>query len=391
MTILRKSIFYGIDPPDTYTPAQASPTTPTPTATPVAASTAPAPRVACGSAVTDTSNTALVADCEYLLGMKSKLRGSAKLNWWSGRSLDKWDGIKVQGGRVTELSLPNRNLDGIIPVGIGNLSALKTLDLSSNSLTGTIPASLNNLTALTKWRLAGNSLSGCIPANFAQVSDNDAASLNLPTCSGSGPGPTPVPTPTPTPTSTSGVDDTTTLLAEGHCKQGDLSQALGGTYTRTDFAPFVKYDVNGWGLYAFAKSQWVKDDDSDKHVYCLTVLYDNVGSAVLDTSYDRMRRLVEGNLDVLAQKKVRDLPEIGHEFMALHIQLGNADVDGDRWINENDLDAVPLGGKTIAMLRRGALAVFVSEASWGPEYADRRPPAVDGRRRNIAADRRPAC
>ena len=380
MPILEEAIFYGIDPPDTYTPAQASPTTPTPTATPtpVAASTAPAPRVACGSAVTDTSNTALVADCEYLLGMKSKLRGSAKLNWWSGRSLDKWDGITVQGGRVTELSLPSRNLDGIIPVGIGNLSALKTLDLSSNSLTGTIPASLNNLTALTKWRLAGNSLSGCVPANFAQVSDNDASSLNLPTCGGSGPGPTPVPTATPTPTSTSGVDDTTTLLAEGHCKQGDLSQALGGTYTRTDFAPFVKYDVNGWGLYAFAKSEWVKDDDSDKHVYCLTVLYDNVGSAVLDTSYDRMRRLVEGSLDVLAQKKVRDLPEIGHEFMALHIQLGNADVDGDRWINENDLDAVPWGGKTIAMLRRGALAVFVSEASWGPEYADRRPPAVDG-------------
>ena len=395
MPILKKSIFYGVRPPDTYTPAQAStstptptptPTqapasTPTPTATPTPAATpvsAPAPRVDCGSAVADKSNAALVADCEYLLGMKSKLRGSGKLNWWSGRSLDRWDGIKVQGGRVTELSLPNRKLDGIVPVGIGNLSALKTLDLSSNSLTGTIPASLNNLTALTKWRLAGNSLSGCVPANFAQVSDNDAASLNLSTCGGSGPLPTPVPTATPTPTSTSGVDDTTTLLAEGHCKQGDLSQALGGTYTRTDFAPFVKYDVNGWGLYAFAKSEWEKDDDSDKHVYCLTVLYDNVGSAVLDTSYDRMRRLVEGNLDVLAQKKVRDLPEIGHEFMALHIQLGNADVDGDRWINENDLDAVPWGGKTIAMLRRGALAVFVSEASWGPEYADRRPPAVDG-------------
>ena len=140
-------------------------------------------------------NAGLISDCETLLGMKSDLRGSVKLNWWSGRSIDKWDGIKVQGGRVTELSLPNRKLDGILPVGIGSLSALKTLDLSSNSLTGTIPTSLNNLTALTKWRLAGNGLSGCVPYNFAQVSDNDTASLNLSTCGGA----TPVPTATPTP------------------------------------------------------------------------------------------------------------------------------------------------------------------------------------------------
>ncbi len=303
--------------------------------------------------------------------MKSDLRGSRKLNWWSGRSLDKWDGIKIQEGRVTELSLPNQNLDGILPIGIGNLSALKTLDLSFNSLTGTIPASLNNLTSMTKWRLAGNSLSGCVPYNFAQVSDNDAASLNLPTCGGSGP---PVPTATPTP----GADDATTLLAEGHCTQEDLSQSLGGTYTRTDFSPFAKYDVNGWGLYAFAKSQWVKDDDADKYVYCLTVLYGNVSSAILDVSYDRMRHLVEGNFDVLGQSKASQLPEIGHRFMALHIQLGDADVDGDRWIRENELDAVPIGGETISLLRRGALIVVVSESSYGPEYADRRPPAVDG-------------
>ena len=411
MIVVEKSIFYGIDPPDTYTPTQASASTPTPTPTPTQASAStptptptptqssastptptatprpaatsvpvPAPRVDCGSAITDKSNTALVADCEYLLGMKSKLRGSGKLNWWSGRSLEKWDGVKVQSGRVVEVSLPDGGLSGVLPVGIGNLSALKTLDLSGNSLTGTIPASLNNLTALTKWRLAGNSLSGCVPANLAEVSDNDAASLNLSTCGGSGPGPTPVPTatPTPTPTPASDVDDTSTLLAEGHCTQADLTAALGGTYTRTDFTPLEKYEQNGWGLYAFAKSEWEKDDDSDKTVYCLSVLYDNTSSAILDTSYDRMKYLVEGDLDVLAQSKVRDLPEIGHDFIALHIQLGNADVDGDRWINENELDAVPNGGTTIAMLRRGALVVFVSESSWGPEYADRRPPAADG-------------
>ena len=190
MPVLTQSIFYGIEPPDTYTPTLAPTPTPTPTAT--------TQRVGCGSAVTDKSNTGLVADCEILLGMKPALRGSAKLNWWSGRSIEKWDGIKVQGGRVTELSLPNRNLDGILPVGLGSLSALTTLDLSSNSLTGTIPTELNNLTNLTRWRLAGNSFSGCVPYNFAQVSDNDAASLGLATCGGGTTTPTPVPTVTPT-------------------------------------------------------------------------------------------------------------------------------------------------------------------------------------------------
>ena len=190
MPVLTQSIFYGIEPPDTYTPTLAPTPTPTPTAT--------TQRVGCGSAVTDKSNTGLVADCEILLGMKPALRGSAKLNWWSGRSIEKWDGIKVQGGRVTELSLPNLNLDGILPVGLGSLSALTTLDLSSNSLTGTIPTELNNLTNLTRWRLAGNSFSGCVPYNFAQVSDNDAASLGLATCGGGTTTPTPVPTVTPT-------------------------------------------------------------------------------------------------------------------------------------------------------------------------------------------------
>ena len=404
MVILEESIFYGIDPPDTYTPAQASSTTPTPTATPtpVATPTTSAPRVACGSAVTDTSNTGLVADCEYLLGMKDTLQGSASLNWSASLPIARWTGVRLGGTpkRVTIIKLQRQNLTGSIPPGIGslgklqdlwlytneltgplpaelgNLSELETLMLSQNNLSGQIPLTLNNLSLERMW-LKGNNFTGCMPANLLDVPDGDAASLRLPTCESETVTPTPLPTPSPTPTVTP-TDDLSELLAEGHCTHEDLTQALGGTYTRTDFVPLEKYEQNGWGLYAFAKSEWVKDDDSDKTVYCLSVLYDNVSSAVLDTSYDRMRYLVEGSLDVLAQKKVRDLPEIGHDFQALHIQLGNADVDGDRWINENELDAVPLGGTTIAMLRRGALSVFVSESSWGPEYADRRPPASDG-------------
>ena len=129
-------------------------------------------------------NPGLAADCETLLGLKASLRGSAKLNWWTGRLIERWDGIKVQRGRVVDVSLPNRNLDGIIPTRLGNLSALTALDLSSNSLTGHIPTELNSLTGLTRWRLAGNDFTGCVPDALAAVVDSDVSTLGLPTCSG---------------------------------------------------------------------------------------------------------------------------------------------------------------------------------------------------------------
>lgn len=200
-----------------------------------------------------SGNAGLVADCENLLAMKTALRGSSKLNWWSGRSIEKWDGVKVQGGRVAELSLPNRKLNGVLPVGLGSLSALKTLDLSGNSLTGTMPASLNSLTALTKWRFAGNSFSGCVPYGFAQVSDNDAASLNLSTCAGATPTASPIPTsqPTATPVSSQPTpdpsDDRFTAIED---RVGDLERRLaaieailarlGGTPTATPTATPVQ-------------------------------------------------------------------------------------------------------------------------------------------------------
>ena len=73
----------------------------------------------------------LAADCATLLAEKLTLRDSAKLIWWSGRSIEEWDGIGVQDCQVVGVSLPNRDLDGIIPTGLGGLSALRTLDLSS--------------------------------------------------------------------------------------------------------------------------------------------------------------------------------------------------------------------------------------------------------------------
>ena len=183
-----------------------------------------------------TSTPSLLGDCDTLLRLKSDLQGTGQLNWWTGRSIAQWDGVSVQGGRVDEVSLANRGLDGVVPARLGNLSALTGLNLSSNSLTGAIPSSLGNLsnleslelssnrlsgqipetlnglTKLNYLRLSGNNFTGCMPANLLGVADGDAASINLPTCGSSTPTPmptattdptaTPVPTATPAPTAT---------------------------------------------------------------------------------------------------------------------------------------------------------------------------------------------
>ena len=217
MPIIRQSIFYGIDPPDTYTPTSES--TPTPTPTPSATTQ----RADCGAAVADTSNAGLVSDCEILLGLKDTLQGSASLNWSASLPITSWTGVRLAGTpqRVTIIKLQKRSLTGSIPAGLGslaklqdlwlytneltgplpaelgNLSDLETLMLSHNDLSGQIPLTLNDLSLERLW-LKGNNFTGCMPANLLEVPDGDAASLRLPTCGGVTTTPTPTPTVTPT-------------------------------------------------------------------------------------------------------------------------------------------------------------------------------------------------
>ena len=375
MPIITQSIFYGIDPPDTYTPTSESSPTPTPTPS------ATTQRVDCGSAVSDQSNTGLVSDCEILLGLKDTIRGSASLNWSASLPITQWTGVRLAGTpqRVTIIKLQKRSLTGSIPAGLGslaklqdlwlytneltgplpaelgNLSDLETLMLSHNDLSGQIPLTLNDLSLQRLW-LKGNNFTGCMPANLLNVPDGDAAGLRLPTCETGTTTPTPTATPTPTPTPTptmTPADDLTELLDLAHCNQADLTQALGVTHTLVNAESFLDYEHNGWGLQSFTRSSWVNDNDSDKIVFCVTLLYENVSSAVLDAGYDRMRSLVEGSLDVLDMKKVGDLPEIGHSFRALQMRLGEERIGTG--------DNNPLAGVTVSVLRRGRLAVFVSE------------------------------
>ena len=341
---------------DDYPICQASP----PAATPAPATPTPA-----ATPVDCASNTALAADCETLLGFKKALRGSASLNWWTGRSIDRWDGITVQGGRVTGLSLPNRSLDGILPAGIGSLSALRTLDLSGNSLTGQIPEELNNLTSLTRWRLAGNNLTGCVPSTFAQVSDNDATSLGLPTCGGTGPTPTPVPTatptpappgttptPTPAPTDDPGALDST-LTWHIHCQADDFVAVFGEEYVMDDErTSHYVYDRNGRGLWNVLRTIWRSPSNTDVQVACMTKVYDNLSSAVWDHQYTAMLEEALGDSDVLRQRK-RCCKEIGDSFKGLMLDIGTTFSDGS-W--QDTLTAK----SGVASFRRGQVIVRIA-------------------------------
>ena len=142
----------------------------------------------CGLAVPDQANNpGLMRDCITLLELEDTLAGTAALDWTVTSTISTWEGIGLNASstRVTALELDAEDLDGVIPPGLGGLSALVTLDLSDNDLTGEIPEELGRLSNLEVLRLSGNSLTGCIPSGLRDVADNDLAGLGLDYCGSS--------------------------------------------------------------------------------------------------------------------------------------------------------------------------------------------------------------
>ena len=131
-----------------------------------------------GTAVPNpTSNSGLVADCETLLGLKSTLAGSGRLNWSASRAMTGWTGITISGGLVTEIRLSNAGLTGTIPSELGNLSGLTTIFMTSNDLSGSIPASIGDLTNLRHLNLAFNELRRPLPSQLGNLSNLETLRL----------------------------------------------------------------------------------------------------------------------------------------------------------------------------------------------------------------------
>ncbi|XP_021599558.1 probable LRR receptor-like serine/threonine-protein kinase At3g47570 [Manihot esculenta] len=81
------------------------------------------------------------------------------------------------------------NIKGSIPVQIGNLSTIVQVELSSNKLTGSIPSVSRRLKQLQGLSLSGNQLQGAIPSDICGLESLDYLFLNsnrlsgqIPTC-----------------------------------------------------------------------------------------------------------------------------------------------------------------------------------------------------------------
>ncbi|KAJ3069168.1 hypothetical protein HDU98_007749 [Podochytrium sp. JEL0797] len=75
----------------------------------------------------------------------------------------------VEMKHLVQLSLVECNLEGPIPVEIGNLESLQLLNLGDNRLEGAIPSDIAKLKQLTDLSLYTNMLSGPIPAELGEL------------------------------------------------------------------------------------------------------------------------------------------------------------------------------------------------------------------------------
>ncbi|KAK2633139.1 hypothetical protein EUGRSUZ_L00469 [Eucalyptus grandis] len=131
-----------------------------------------------------------------LLEFKARIADpSGVLSSWNDSShFCDWDGVTCgrKHRRVTILDLGSKNLSGVMPPHIGNLSFLRGIDLENNSFHAKIPSQVGRLLRLQKLFLNNNSFSGEIPLNLSYCSNMLSLDLgfnmlkgNLPTELGS--------------------------------------------------------------------------------------------------------------------------------------------------------------------------------------------------------------
>ena len=171
-----------------------------------------------GGAVSNSgSNSEMVADCEMLLGLRDALSGTTLLDWAADTPIEDWDGVTVSGSpkRVTELALDESGLNGEVPGGLGQLTALTVLSLSGNSLRGSIPDELGSLSNLTELSIDNNQLTGSIPEDLGDLANLETLSLNDNMLSGA------------IPSELRGLTKLKTLLLADNRLTGDIPAGLG--------------------------------------------------------------------------------------------------------------------------------------------------------------------
>ena len=113
----------------------------------------------------------LLKDCATLLAIGGDLAGNGRLNWRQSIPIGLWEGVEVGGNpaRVVALRLPEADLSGRVPQGLGRLAQLTHLHLHNNALTGSIPAELGRLKNLESLLLGNNELDGAPPPQLGAL------------------------------------------------------------------------------------------------------------------------------------------------------------------------------------------------------------------------------
>ena len=108
---------------------------------------------------------------QALIDLYNSTSGDNWINSWDlNTPVCDWDGVIIENATVVSLNLSGRNLNGVLPESLSQLSSLKSLNLSSNSLQNPIPVSIGNLNQLEVLNFSNNSYSGPIPQQIADIS-----------------------------------------------------------------------------------------------------------------------------------------------------------------------------------------------------------------------------
>lgn len=90
-------------------------------------------------------------------------------NWLTNATINRWQGVTVEGGRITQLALDSAGLRGVLPIAVSSLTALKVFRARGNSLEGTFPTGILLLPQLQELSLSNNQFTGEIPNGISSM------------------------------------------------------------------------------------------------------------------------------------------------------------------------------------------------------------------------------
>ncbi len=97
-------------------------------------------------------------------------------NWndntnWLQTNVNRWSNIEVHNGRVTHIYFRNNNMQGTIPVSIGDMTKLVQINFEMNNISGSLPPEIGNLTELRYLYIWHTNISGTIPKEIGKLTN----------------------------------------------------------------------------------------------------------------------------------------------------------------------------------------------------------------------------